>query len=254
MIIIPAIDIRGGRCVRLVQGDYARETVFGKDPLAMARHWVALGAQMLHVVDLDGAKDRRPVNDAVMRRIIAECGAPVQVAGGMHDLATVDAWVAAGAARVVIGTLAVEAPDIVAAAAAQHGERIALAVDARDGRVATRGWLETSDVSVDAFIRTMAARGVGHFIYTDISRDGTMAHPDFAHVQPIVDAVREATATPAGQPAPLIYSGGITSTDDIVEVARYELEGVISGRALYDGSIDLRDAQRALTGGAGAAS
>lgn len=249
MIIIPAIDIRGGRCVRLVQGDYARETVFGDDPLAMARRWVDLGARMLHVVDLDGAKDRRPVNDAVMRRIIAECDVPVQVAGGMHDRATIDAWAEAGAARIVVGTLAVEAPDAVVAAAEAHGERIALAIDARGGRVATRGWLETTDLVVDAFIRGMADRGVRHFIYTDISRDGTMAHPDFAHVRPIVDAVRDATGTPSEQAAPLVYSGGITSTDDIVQIARYEIEGVISGRALYDGSIDLREAQRALAVG-----
>lgn len=249
MIIIPAIDIRGGRCVRLVQGDYARETVFGDDPLAMARRWASLGARMLHVVDLDGAKERRPVNDAVMRRIIEECGVPVQVAGGMGDRATIDAWAAAGAARIVIGTLAVEAPDVVAGAVAAHGDRIALAIDARAGRVATRGWLETTDLVAEAFVHGMAERGVRHFIYTDISRDGTMSHPDFAHVRPIVDAVRDATDTAAGDAAPLIYSGGITSTDDIVEVARYDIEAVISGRALYDGSIDLREAQRALATG-----
>jgi phosphoribosylformimino-5-aminoimidazole carboxamide ribotide isomerase len=249
MDVIPAIDIRGGRCVRLVQGDYARETVFGDDPVAMALHWASLGARRLHVVDLDGAKERRPVNDALVRRIIDECGVPVQVSGGMGDARTVDGWVEAGAARVVVGTLAVEEPEAVEGAVRRHGERIALAIDAREGKAAVKGWLETSDTPVEEFIRGMAARGVRHFIYTDISRDGMMASADLSPVGRLAALVRDACGTPAGETSPLVFGGGITTVDDIVALAEHDIEGVIVGRALYEGSIDLQAAQRALAVG-----
>lgn len=250
MEIIPAVDIRGGKCVRLVQGDYARETVFSDDPLAVARRWRDEGARRLHVVDLDAAKEGRPVNHGVVSRIIAACdGLAVQVAGGMRDEAAVGRWIDAGADRVVIGTLAVEDTAALERLAARHGERITVSVDARDGRVAVRGWLETSDLTVDAFARDMAARGVRHFIYTDIGRDGMMEHVDTAHLGSIASLVREATAAPRGDPAPLTIAGGITTLDDIIAIADLEVEGVISGRALYDGSIDLREAQRALAVG-----
>jgi phosphoribosylformimino-5-aminoimidazole carboxamide ribotide isomerase len=248
--ILPAIDIRGGKCVRLVQGDYARETIFADDPVAMARHWVDLGAHRLHIVDLDGAKERRPVNDRVIERIVSEVGASVQVAGGMRDVATIDRWAATGADRIVIGTLAVEDAGAVSRVVQAHGSgRIAVSVDARDGRVAVKGWTETSTRSVDEFLGEMAACGVTHFIYTDITRDGMMEHPDFAHVAPVAASVREVAGTGPGDETPLTYAGGITSVDDIIALAEQGLEGVISGRALYDGSIDLREALRALAVG-----
>jgi phosphoribosylformimino-5-aminoimidazole carboxamide ribotide isomerase len=245
MELIPAIDIRGGRCVRLVQGDYARETVFSDDPVAMAQRWVDEGATRIHVVDLDGAKERRPVNDAIVRRIIDETGARVQVAGGMRDAAAIDGWADAGAERIVVGTLAVEVPDVVEDAVRRHGERIVVAIDARDGKMALKGWLETSAMAVEELMREMMRRGVRHFVYTDIARDGRMEHPDFASFRRVL----EGSGVADDGEAPVIYSGGVTSIDDVIELAECGIEGVIIGRALYDGSIDLRAARRALVVG-----
>lgn len=247
--IIPAIDIRGGRCVRLTQGDYARETVFGVDPVAMAQHWASEGAGRLHVVDLDAAREGRPVNDAVIRRIIDETELKVQVAGGMRPAAAIDRWAQTGADRIVVGTLAVEEPDAIEAAVRRYGERIVIAIDAREGRVAVRGWLETSKLTVGDVVREMARRGVRRFICTDISRDGMMQHPDFDRIAETVALVREACPAPAGEPVPLICSGGVPAVEDVVRLADYGVEGVIIGRALYDGSIDLGGALRALAVG-----
>ncbi len=249
MDIIPAIDIRGGRCVRLVQGDYDRETVFGVDPIAMAMHWASQGATRLHVVDLDAAKEGRPINDAIIRRIVMDAQIPVQVAGGVRDHAAIHRWADCGADRIVVGTLAVEQPAEVERAMVKHRDKIAVAVDARGGKVAVKGWLETSALPVAEFIRDMAARGVQRFIYTDIDRDGTMEHPDFDELGAIAAVVGEATVHAADAPAPLILGGGITSVEDIVALSRYDVEGVITGRALYDGRIDLRAAPRALAVG-----
>ncbi|MBF6600006.1 MAG: 1-(5-phosphoribosyl)-5-[(5-phosphoribosylamino)methylideneamino] imidazole-4-carboxamide isomerase [Dehalococcoidia bacterium] len=287
MELIPAIDIRGGRCVRLVQGDFARETVFGDDPLALAQRWAGEGATRLHVVDLDAAREGRPVNAAIVARIIAETGVPVEVAGGPRGAADFDRWADAGADRIVTGTLAVEQPDVVEAAARRYPGRIAVAIDARDGRVAVRGWVETSDRTVAAVMRDMAARGIEHFIYTDIRRDGTMQHPDFdafarvlesaalpARRRPAqetpADAMDDASSgastardvdarpsepSPAGAAshgrgsvaAPVIFGGGITSIEDVARLAAdFDIEGVIIGRALYDGRLDLRAAQHAI--------
>jgi phosphoribosylformimino-5-aminoimidazole carboxamide ribotide isomerase len=249
MEIIPAIDIRGGRCVRLEQGDYDRETVFGVDPVAMAVHWVAQGAARIHLVDLDAAREGRPVNEAVIRRIVSETGVPVQVAGGVRDHAAIHRWADAGADRVIVGTLAVEQPAEIERAMLKHRDKIAVSVDARGGRVAVKGWLETSDLSVEAFVRDMAGRGVQRFIYTDIDRDGMMEHPDFDELRGVARIVVDATATAGDAPAPLVLGGGITSVDDIVALSDFDIEGVITGRALYDGRVDLRAAQRALAVG-----
>jgi len=242
--IIPAIDIRGGNCVQLVQGDYGRERVFGDDPVAMAQRWATEGARRLHVVDLDAAYEGRPVNDAIVARILQALAIPVQVSGGARDAETIARWVDAGAGRVVIGTLAVEQPDAVGAAIARHGaDRIAVAVDARGGKAAVKGWRETSETPVDAFILSMIARGARHFIYTDIDRDGMLEHPGFEALAPLLALFAE-------QPdASLIYSGGITTVDDLVRLADYGVAGAIVGTALYDGRIDLRAAQRALESG-----
>jgi phosphoribosylformimino-5-aminoimidazole carboxamide ribotide isomerase len=246
MEIIPAIDIRGGKCVQLVQGDYGRETVFGDDPVAMAHRWVTQGARRLHVVDLDGAKEGRPVNDALVRRIVRECGADVQVAGGVRDAGAIDQWAQAGAMRIVLGTLAVREPDAVSAAVRAHGERIAVAVDVKDGKPATEGWLGTGDGRADDFVRAMALREVRHFIYTDVSRDGMMQHIDFAALHAMLGVLID-----TGTPAQMIYSGGVTAIADVVALAEHDLEGVIIGTALYDRSISLPDAIAALATGDG---
>jgi phosphoribosylformimino-5-aminoimidazole carboxamide ribotide isomerase len=215
----------------------------------MAVHWVAQGASRIHVVDLDAAREGRPVNDAVIRRIVEDTGVPVQVAGGVRDHAAIHRWADAGADRVVVGTLAVQQPGEVERAMLKHRDRIAVSVDARGGRVAVKGWLETSDLSVEQFVRDMAARGVRHYIYTDIDRDGMMAHPDFEELGAVARMVAEATGHGGDAPVPLVLGGGITSVEDIVALSQLDIEGVISGRALYDGRIDLRAAQRALAVG-----
>jgi phosphoribosylformimino-5-aminoimidazole carboxamide ribotide isomerase len=244
MDIIPGIDIRGGRCVRLVQGDYARETVFADDPVAVAHQWRLRGARRVHVVDLDGARERRPVNDGIVERIVRETPLGVQVAGGMSDTAAVERWIGAGAARVVVGTLAVDQPDAVEALARVHPDAVAVALDARDGRAAVKGWTETSDRPIEEFAGEMARRGVRHFVYTDIGRDGTMTAPNTVAVPRLLETIRGEIAD-----ATLIYSGGIRRVEDIVELAEFDLDGVIVGRALYDGSIDLQAAHRALSVG-----
>jgi phosphoribosylformimino-5-aminoimidazole carboxamide ribotide isomerase len=240
MDVIPAIDIRGGKCVQLKQGDYARETVYGVDPVAMAQHWVSQGARRLHVVDLDAARDGGPGNEAIVARIVRQAGVPVQVAGGVRDHVAIHRWIDSGAQRVVIGTLAIEQPEVVEKAMVKHGDKIAIAIDARGGRAAVKGWLETSEATVETIIRDMTARGARHFIYTDTSRDGMLEHLDAAAFKEVVDVVRGARAE-----STLVYSGGVTSADDLRALAPYDLEGVIVGTALYDGRIDLGDAQRA---------
>ena len=245
MDVIPAIDIRGGRCVRLgAHGDYERETVYGVDPVAIAQHWAGLGATRLHVVDLDAAKEGRPVNDALIRRIVTELSIRVQVAGGVRDHAAIHRWADAGADRIVVGTLAVEQPEIVEKAMVKHRDKVSVAVDARGGKAAVKGWLQTTDTSVEPFILDMARRGVQHFVYTDIGREGLAQHPDFAHVEDVARVVADATGAPNGF-VPMIYSGGVTSSDDIAALARLNIEGAISGTALYDGSMTLQAAQDA---------
>lgn len=238
MEILPAIDVRGGKCVRLVQGDYGRERIFNDDPVAQARLFADAGASRLHVVDLDGAREGRPVNDTVIARIVQSVpGMQVEVAGGVREQSSIDRWIDAGAHRVILGTIAVQQPDVVSSATKKHGERIAIAVDARDGKVAVKGWLETSTLDAADFMRDMAARGAQHFIYTDITRDGMMQHLDFD----AFEALLAATA-PAVDRAHVIYSGGVTSTDDLRRLATMNIEGAIVGTAIYDGRIDLREA------------
>jgi len=245
--IIPAIDIRGGRAVRLGEhGDFARERVVGVDPVGLATHWAAQGAQRLHVVDLDAAREGRPVNDAIIRRIVAEAGVPVQVAGGVRDHDAIHAWATAGADRIIIGTAAVEHPELVEHAMRKHQDKIAVAIDARGDRAATHAWVSTSEVAVDDFIRRMAALGVRHFVYTDIARDGTDQHPDFARVRRVLDVLAD-----TGAPATFIYSGGVSSIGDVLTLSEYGIEGAIVGGALYDGRLDLAEAMRALAHGGG---
>ena len=271
MDLIPAIDIRNGKCVQLKQGDFERETVYGVDPVAMAQHWHSQGAHRIHIVDLDAAKEGRPVNDAVIRRIVTllRGEVSVQVAGGVRDHNAIHRWIDSGADRIVIGTLAVEHPDVVEKAMDKHQARIAVAIDAREGRAAVKGWQETSDTPVDDFIRDMAARGIQHFIYTDIARDGMLEHVDYAVVHHLLEVLGHQSADGARAPSPalssepppsaargherpsLIYSGGVTALEDIVALNQHPLEGVIIGTALYDGRIDLPMAKLALATGDG---
>jgi phosphoribosylformimino-5-aminoimidazole carboxamide ribotide isomerase len=242
MDVIPAVDVRGGKCVQLVQGDYGRERVFNDDPVAQARIFAEAGARRLHVVDLDGAREGRPVNDGVIARIVAAVREMrVEVAGGVRDAAAVNRWVEAGADRVILGTVAVKEPEVVSQAVERHGERVAIAVDARDGKVAVQGWLEASDVAAAGFMREMAGRGARHFIYTDISRDGMMQHLDFDGFESLLREV-----APVVERDCVIYSGGVTSIEDVRRLGEMGIEGAIVGTAIYDGRIDLGAALAAV--------
>ncbi len=230
MIVIPAIDVRGGKCVRLLHGDFSHETVYGDDPIAMARHWAEAGAAILHVVDLDGAAARSPQQTELIAAICAAIPIPVEVGGGMRTLADIDVTLAAGAHRAILGTVAIENPNLVAMALAAHGpERIVLGLDARDGYVATGGWLETSNVRAVDLARTMAARGVRHVVATDIARDGARTGPNVPFLTEI------ATSGLA-----VIASGGVKDRGHLALLATIPgVEAVITGTALYTGDLTL---------------
>ncbi|MHB8648394.1 MAG: 1-(5-phosphoribosyl)-5-[(5-phosphoribosylamino)methylideneamino]imidazole-4-carboxamide isomerase [Thermomicrobiales bacterium] len=230
MIVIPAIDLRGGKCVRLLHGDFAHETVYGDDPVAMARHWAEAGATILHVVDLDGAAAGSPKQTALIAAICAAIPIPVEVGGGLRTLADIETALAAGVQRVVLGTAAIENPDLVAAALAAYGpERIVLGLDARNGYVATGGWLETSSVRVVDLARAMAARGVRRVVATDIGRDGARTGPNIAFLTEV---------TTSG--LAVIASGGVKDRSHLALLATVPgVEAVITGTALYTGDLTL---------------
>ena len=236
MDIIPAIDIKDGKCVRLYQGDFARVTVYDHDPPAVARRWVEQGARMLHVVDLDGAKAGYPVNADAILAIVQAVDVPVQIGGGLRDEKAVLAALGLGVARVVLGTAAVEQPDLVARLVERYGEEIAVGVDARDGIVATAGWTEQAQVAAPELIDHMAAIGVRRFIYTDISRDGTLTEPNYAATAALV--------RPDG-PA-IIASGGVGKLEHLLRLSTIGVEAVVVGRALYTGDLSLLEALEAL--------
>ncbi|MCM3339418.1 1-(5-phosphoribosyl)-5-[(5-phosphoribosylamino)methylideneamino]imidazole-4-carboxamide isomerase [Paenibacillus sp. MER TA 81-3] len=233
--IYPAIDIRGGRCVRLVQGDYGRETVYDDQPVEVAQRWEADGAAWIHLVDLDGAKAGHPVNDGLIADIARSVNVPVQVGGGLRTLPDVERLLEAGVARVILGTAAIEDRAFVEEALARYGRSIAIGIDARDGYVATRGWLETSEVKAEVLAGELAGAGAETFIFTDISRDGMMKGPN---VEAIV-----ALSKSSGQT--VIASGGVSNLDDLRKLSAHSADGVggaIVGKALYTGSIDLAEA------------
>lgn len=244
MILYPAIDIRDGHAVRLTRGDYGRETVYDDDPLDAARRWLEQGARALHVVDLDGARSGEPKNLDHVRRIAAEASVPVQFGGGLRDAAAVAAALDAGAARVVLGTAALAEPQLVAALAADHGERIVVGVDARSGRVAVEGWEKETGATPAQTLADLAARGVRTFVYTPVEVDGTLEGP-------AVEALEEVAGAAAAADAALIYSGGVGSVDDLRRLRKLgidALEGVIVGRALYEGRFTVTEGQAALDG------
>jgi phosphoribosylformimino-5-aminoimidazole carboxamide ribotide isomerase len=236
MEVIPAVDIRGGRCVRLYQGDYDRETVFSEDPVAMARHWERLGAPRLHVVDLDGARAGQPVNDHIIAELLSAIAIPVQVAGGIRQLDVVGRYLEVGADRVVLGTAAVHDQPLVGRACATFREAVVVAVDARRGRVATAGWREASREAPEGLMRRLEELGVPRFIFTDISRDGTLRGPNFTAIERLVRAFQ----------TPVIASGGVSTVEHLRRLAKLGVEGAIVGRALYDGGLELSEALAAV--------
>jgi phosphoribosylformimino-5-aminoimidazole carboxamide ribotide isomerase len=235
MELIPSIDLRGGKVVRLEQGDYARETVYDAEPVAQARRFASAGVTRLHVVDLDGARDGGAGNEPVIRAILAACGdaLAVQVAGGMRSLARVTAAFDAGASRVVIGTAALEDPDFVRAAATKYPGRIVLGLDTRNGRVATRGWREVSSLTQDDVLAQFSGVPFAALLYTEISRDGLLGGPDV-----------EGTAALARRTKiPVLASGGVGKLEDLERLAATRvIAGAIVGRALYTGAIQLETA------------
>jgi phosphoribosylformimino-5-aminoimidazole carboxamide ribotide isomerase len=236
MQVIPAIDIRGGNCVRLRQGDFEQETIFGDDPAAMAGRWVEEGAERLHLVDLDGAKEGRPVNIEAVRRILGQVTVPCQLGGGIRDEATIAAWLEAGLERVVVGTQALRDPDWFGQMARAYPGRLVLGLDARDGRVATHGWLEVSSIAALALAQEFDALPIAGLIYTDIARDGTLEGPNTAAIAKLAEAVR----------TPVIASGGIGNLEDLRRLALLPIAGCIVGRAIYDGRFTLREARGLL--------
>ncbi|WP_022706773.1 1-(5-phosphoribosyl)-5-[(5-phosphoribosylamino)methylideneamino]imidazole-4-carboxamide isomerase [Paracoccus zeaxanthinifaciens] len=237
MILYPAIDLKDGNCVRLLRGDMEAATVFGTDPAAQARAFQDAGAQWLHLVDLNGAFAGRPVNAEAVEAILARTDIPAQLGGGIRDMATIEAWISRGLSRVILGTVAVENPALVREAAAAFPGKIAVGIDARAGRVATRGWATETDVMATDLARQFEDAGVAAIIYTDIDRDGAMGGPNIAATEALARAVD----------IPVIASGGVSSLEDLHALkATGVISGAISGRALYDGALDLGQALAAL--------
>lgn len=232
MIVYPAIDLRGGRCVRLVEGDFSRETEFDADPADAARRWAAAGAEWLHVVDLDGALAGEPVNVDAIRRIREAIEIPMQLGGGLRERAHLDAAFAMGVSRVILGTAAISNHRLVEEAVAAYGDRVAVGLDARDGRLAAGGWLEQTDVKATELAERLREAGVRHFIATDIARDGTLSGPNLSSLSELVELLGSG----------VIASGGVGTTDDITRIAETGADGAIVGRALYDGRVRLEDA------------
>jgi phosphoribosylformimino-5-aminoimidazole carboxamide ribotide isomerase len=238
--LYPAIDILGGKAVRLEQGDFERRKEYDADPLDAARRWVNDGATRLHVVDLDGAREGRPVNLEHLGRIAAEAGVPVQYGGGLRSVESVDWALAAGADRVVVGTTAFTDADALEAMVQSGGARVWVALDERDGVIATAGWMTSTETTAPQAATALAERGVRGFVYTSVDRDGTLEGPDVEAVQGVLDAAGE---------VPVIYSGGIGSVDDLRPLGSLALEGVIVGKALYEGRVSVREGQLALGAG-----
>ncbi|MCZ6721905.1 MAG: 1-(5-phosphoribosyl)-5-[(5-phosphoribosylamino)methylideneamino]imidazole-4-carboxamide isomerase [Proteobacteria bacterium] len=241
MILFPAIDLKEGKCVRLLRGDMAKATVYSTDPAAQARRFEDAGFAWIHVVDLDGALAGRSVNGSAVEAILEASGLPVQLGGGIRDLAAIEGWLAKGVARVVLGTAAARDPSLVEEACRRFEGRIAIGVDARDGRVAVEGWVETADIAVHELARRYEDAGAAALIHTDIARDGALEGVNVEATAELARAVK----------TPVIASGGVASLDDLARLKEVEdagIVGVISGRALYDGRLDAAQALRLLAG------
>ena len=233
MILYPAIDLKDGQAVRLLRGEMSAATVFNDDPAAQARAFAEAGARWIHLVDLNGAFAGAPVNGAAVEAILGAIDVPAQLGGGIRSMATIEAWLGRGLARVILGTVAVEDPGLVRAAAKAFPGQVADGLDARNGRVATKGWAEETDLMVTDLARRFEDAGIAAIIYTDIDRDGAMGGPNIAATEALARAVE----------VPVIASGGVSSLDDLARLkATGVISGAISGRALYDGAIDLAEA------------
>jgi phosphoribosylformimino-5-aminoimidazole carboxamide ribotide isomerase len=239
MILYPAIDLKDGNAVRLVHGEMGSATVFNDDPAAQARAFVEAGCEWLHLVDLNGAFAGEPVNAAPVEAILAACPVPAQLGGGIRDMATIERWIGKGLARVILGTVAVEDPALVREAARAFPGQVAVGIDARAGKVATKGWAEETDVDATELAKSFEDVGVAAIIYTDILRDGAMKGPNIEATLALARAVS----------IPVIASGGVSSLADLIALRNTGvISGAISGRALYDGAIDLAAALKALKG------
>lgn len=233
MILYPAIDLKDGQCVRLLKGEMESATVFGDDPAAQASAFAEAGCEWLHVVDLNGAFAGEPVNGSAVEAVLGAVDVPVQLGGGIRDLATIEMWLKKGLSRVILGTVAVENPDLVREAAATFPGHVAVGIDARKGLVATKGWAEETNVQAVDLAKSFEDAGVAAIIYTDIDRDGAMQGPNVETTETLARAVT----------IPIIASGGVASMADLSALkATGVIAGAISGRALYDGAIDLADA------------
>ncbi|NQW11601.1 MAG: 1-(5-phosphoribosyl)-5-[(5-phosphoribosylamino)methylideneamino]imidazole-4-carboxamide isomerase [Alphaproteobacteria bacterium] len=241
MILYPAIDLKGGHCVRLLRGEMTDATVYNDDPAAQARAFAAAGCQWVHVVDLDGAFAGRSVNGDAVRAILGAVSQPVQLGGGIRDRAAIDGWLEAGVARVVLGTVALRDPDLVIAACRAHPGRIAVGVDSRGGKAAVEGWAETAEITAEDLALKFEDAGVAAIVFTDIDRDGALQGPNLA----VTGALARRLSTP------VIASGGVSSLEDLAAIKTLEADGVagaIVGRALYDGRVETAAAVRVLEG------
>jgi len=235
MQVWPAIDLRGGKCVRLRQGDYQRETVYGDDPAAMARHWVGQGATCLHLVDLDAARDGGAANFEAVRQIVKAAQVPCELGGGIRDESVIDRYLQLGLSRLVVGTRALKEPEWFREMCRRYPQQLALGIDAKGGLVATDGWLSTSTTGAIDLARQFAAEPLAAIIYTDISRDGMLQGPNLTAMAEMNAAVD----------VPIVASGGVTTVQDVRELAKIGLAGCIIGRALYEGTLTLADALEA---------
>ena len=238
MILYPAIDLKDGAAVRLLRGDMNATTMFNEDPPAQARSFVDAGCRWLHLVDLNGAFAGKPVNAEPVEAILKQCNVPAQLGGGIRDMATIENWIEKGLSRVILGTVAVENPALVRQAALAFPDKIAVGIDARNGMVATKGWAVETDTEVTELAKSFEQNGVAAIIYTDINRDGAMKGPNIEATAALADAIS----------IPVIASGGVSSLADLLALKSCgaALDGAISGRALYDGALDLGAALKAL--------
>ncbi|ARK20716.1 1-(5-phosphoribosyl)-5-[(5-phosphoribosylamino)methylideneamino]imidazole-4-carboxamide isomerase [Sporosarcina ureae] len=230
MILFPAIDIRDGKCVRLIQGDYAQEIIYNDSPTNMAQEWQSQGAEYIHVVDLDGAKTGNSANKQAIEAIAKAVNVPVQVGGGIRNMEIVDSHIANGVARVIIGTAAIQDPEFLKRAVEKHDDKIAVSIDARNGFVATDGWTETSDVKAVDLLQDLAKIGVKTVVYTDIMKDGMLQGPNFEELKIMDDA----------SAIDIIASGGVSTEEDIKKLAASDMYGAIIGKALYEGKLSLK--------------
>ena len=236
MKIWPAVDIRGGQCVRLIQGDYDQETVYGANPADMAIRWASDGAGQIHLVDLDGARDGSTANRQAVAEIVNSVEVPCQLGGGIRDRVTVAEYLGLGVERLVIGTKAQKDPDWLSAICKEFPERIVIGLDARSGMVATDGWLQTSDTPASELAKRYSKLPIAGIVYTEITRDGMLKGPKLEALKDIIDAVD----------VPVIASGGVTTSEDVTEIAKLGAAGCIIGRSLYEGKMTLADAMDAV--------